>query len=144
MVAQVIELGCAARRGRLAPSAGSQPVAGCDEVARHEFEFWTGTSGRPYVHSVYSLLWCPELPASNYMLVRRDGSGRRQILSIGTVEHDAPSLNLAAVRQQGAELGANEVHVHLLAGSAGQRRAIAADLQVAAAARTESLRRSHG
>lgn len=143
MVAQVIELGCLARRERIASPAVSRRRADSDESARHEFQFWTGTSGRPYVHTVYSLLWCPELPASNYVLVRRDGNGRRQILKIDSVEHAAPSLNLAELRQQGATLGANEVHVHFLAGSHRQRRAIAADLQ-AGVAPPESLRLSRG
>ena len=134
MVAQVIELGCVARREQVGRAAVSRRIADTGEIARHDFQFWTGASGRPYVHTVYSLLWCPEIPAANYMLVRRDTCGRRHVLSIAAAEHEAPSLNLAEIRQQGARLGATEVHVHFLAGSARQRQATLADLQAAVAA----------
>ena len=68
----------------------------------------TGTGGD-------ELLECPPLPAANYILVRREAGARRKVLSIGRVGHTAPSLNLAEIRQRGAELSADEVHVHLLA-----------------------------
>jgi hypothetical protein len=83
--------------------------------APHCFHFWTGASGKRYVHTVYNLIECPVLPAANVALVRRDAKGRRTVLAITHVANDAPSLNLAEVRRRGAELGANEVHVHLLA-----------------------------
>jgi hypothetical protein len=67
------------------------------------------------VHTVYELLDCPALPAANYVLVRREPGARRKVLSIGRVSNTAASLNLAEIRQRGAELGADEVHVHLLA-----------------------------
>ncbi len=50
------------------------------------------------------------MPAVNYVLVRRNAHGRAEALSIGRVNHGAPSLNLAEIRQRGAELGADEVH----------------------------------
>lgn len=83
--------------------------------AHHRFQFWTGASGKRYVHTVYNLIECPALPAANVALVRRDAKGRRTVLAITHVANDAPSLNLAEIRRRGAELGANEVHVHLLA-----------------------------
>jgi hypothetical protein len=51
------------------------------------------------------------------------------VLHIGSGASDAPTLNLARVRQRGATLGANEVHVHFLAASDEERRLVACDLR---------------
>ncbi len=93
------------------------------------FHFWSGASGRRYVHTVYSLIECPAVPAGNYILVHRDAEGRRLVLAVGRVGHAAGSLNLAEIRRRGAELGANEVHIHLLAPNAKQSRLIETDLR---------------
>ena len=74
---------------------------------------WRGASGRRYTHSVYSLLECPPLPKSVFLLVRRDADGVRSVLHVGMAQSEALSLNLAQVRHRGAQLGANEVHVYL-------------------------------
>jgi hypothetical protein len=120
------------------PEAAFKPAARTSRPARrdqpgssHNFEFWGGASGLRYVHTIYSLLECPELPRANYMLVRRDATGRVHVLRVGCLVHKASSLNLAEVRHNGAKLGANEVHVHLLARSDEQRRQIELDLSAA-------------
>lgn len=91
--------------------------------------FWRGASGRRYAHAVYSLIECPALPKATYLLVRRDAGGNRTVLHIGHADRDAATLNLARVRQRGATLGANEVHVYLLAGSASERQLTICDLR---------------
>ena len=96
---------------------------------KQRFHFWSGASGERYVHTVYDLVDCPEVPAANFLLVRRDASGRRSVLAIGHLKHNAGSLNLAEIRHRGARLGANEVHVHLLAPSAHDRRIVELDLR---------------
>jgi hypothetical protein len=96
---------------------------------KERFHFWCGGSGQRYVHTVYDLLDCPEVPAANFLLVHRDASGRRSVLAIGHLKHEAASLNLAEIRHRGARLGANEVHVHLLAPSAQERRIVELDLR---------------
>ena len=63
------------------------------------------------------------------MLVRRRANGRAEALSIGRVANGAPSLNLAEIRQRGAELGADEVHVHLLADNSKLGKLIEFDLR---------------
>jgi hypothetical protein len=112
MSARIIEL-AAYRAQRLEESEASAARDAMGQSTR--FHFWTGASGKRYVHTVYELLDCPELPRANYVLVRRESGRRRKVLSIGRVSHEAPSLNLADIRRRGAELGAHEVHVHLLA-----------------------------
>jgi hypothetical protein len=50
------------------------------------------------------------------------------VLRIGLGQSDAPTLNLAAVRQKGAQAGANEVHVYPAAPEA-ELRLVACDLR---------------
>lgn len=128
MSAVIIEFD--AVRAKRNPSKGSFRAAPTerDAILSHEFTFWRGATGTQYVHTVYSLLECPELPAANVVLVRRHPAGRAEILHIGRLENRAGSLNLAEVRQASARLGATEVHVHLLAGNTEEREAIERDL----------------
>ena len=113
---------------------------GADERARKGsqaealagFEFWSGASGRCYVHSVFSLQTCPELPQANFMLVLRHEDGSRDVRHIGRTTNKSPSLNLAHIRQLGAESAANEVHVHFLGSDERTRTQIAFDLESAA------------
>lgn len=109
---------------------------------RERFHFWAGASGQRYVHTIYSLVECPALPQSNYVLVKRDDMGRRCVLSIGRLANGVPTLNLAEIRQRGAELGANEVHVHLLASTAKQSKLIEFDLRTGQVHATEPVSRA--
>lgn len=131
MAAEIISL-AEYKSGRAAVRAGlfGEPAMldGAPELAGR-FHFWSGASGRRYVHTIYSLVECPAIPAGNYVLVHRDSEGRRLVLAVGRVGHASASLNLAEIRRRGAELGANEVHVHLLAPNAKQSRLIETDLR---------------
>jgi len=122
-----------ARRQAPSTSRSSTPSIEIDlsvtSAVANRFHFWSGASGQRYVHTIYSLIECPEVPSGNYVLVRRTDEGRRIALSIGRARHDAASLNLAEIRQRGAQLGANEVHVHLLAGSVKLSKQIEMDLR---------------
>lgn len=91
--------------------------------------FWRGASGQRHLHTVYSLIECPALPKVSYLLVRRDSDGTRTVLHIGCGDSEAASLNLARVRQKGAALGANEVHVNFLAEDDESRQLLAYDLR---------------
>jgi len=130
MSARIIELAEVrakrARNRRRPAKASPQPVAHCEN-----FYFWRGASGTRYVHTIYPLIECPEVPNSNYLLVKRDDAGQRFVLAVGLALKDAPSLNLAEIRQRGAMLGATEVHVHMLAGSIKQAKLIEFDLRAA-------------
>ncbi len=81
------------------------------------------------MHNVYSLIECPPLPKATYVLVRRELSGQRRVLHVGLGQSDAATLNLAGVRQRGAQLGANEVHVYFSAKSDAGRALIVCDLR---------------
>ncbi len=90
---------------------------------------WLGASGKRYAHSVYSLIACPPIPKATYLLVRRDSGGLRTVLHVGIGGSDAPTLNLAQIRQRGAQLGANEVHVRFGARSDAAHALAALDLR---------------
>jgi hypothetical protein len=125
MAARILHLAQRADR------ATSQPLASpCFDNAIR-CHFWRGASGERYLHTVYTLIECPILPRAVYMLVRRHADGHRTVLHIGIADNDAPTLNLARVRQRGATLGASEVHVYSLAEDDERRSLIAGDLRAA-------------
>ena len=109
-----------------------EPALVCSEAAFEQaFHYWRGTSGRRYLHTVYTLIGCPVIPQANYILIRRLEDGRRIALAFGQTKDDAMTLNLAHLRHEGAKAGANEVHIHLLADNAEARAAVEADLVAA-------------
>jgi len=113
-----------------------QPIVKADapveaRIDTSAMQFWDGASGTRYIHTVHSLQGCPELPAVNYLLVHRDASGSQNVLGAGHTLYDAPSLNLAEIRKIGASLGANEVHVHMLADNPTSAKVIEYDLKQA-------------
>lgn len=118
------------RRVNAAQKPATAPLEAA-EAGQHggRFMFWSGASGKRYVHSIYALTDCPELPAANFVLTRRGSDGRRAVLAIGRVTNASHSLNLAEIRQRGAQLDASEVHVHLLATDAREMRNVEFDLR---------------
>ncbi len=119
----------ARRTGQIANCVAAESATPSDSSPR--FHFWTGASGKRYVHTVYSLFDCPPLGIASYVLVRRHSKTERTVLALGRLSHEQPSLNLAEIRQRAATLGADEVHVHLLATSAGECQAVEIDLRTA-------------
>lgn len=107
-------------------------VQGLAKDLPSRIHFWRGASGQRHLCTVYGLFECPPLPNAVYLLVRRAGDGRREVLCVGRAEDDFPTLNLAAVRQQSALLGANEVHVSFSGADADRRDRLAADLEATA------------
>lgn len=130
MTARIIQLAEVRARRTETAAEPARPVAPVNLAER--FHFWTGASGRRYVHTVYSLIECPALAAGSVLLVKRDAKGRRSLIEIVTVTSDSETLNLAEIRHKGALAGADEVHVHLLAGSTRMANLIAFDLKSAA------------
>lgn len=130
MSALVIDFASAvlARRGQRNVSTVGRAAQRNHAVVSQDFTFWRGASGMRYVHTIYQLLSCPELPDANIVLARRTGAGDFELLHVGRVEHGVPSLNLAEVRRKAAELGAGEIHVHFLAGNPQHRLLIENDL----------------
>ena len=112
--------------------------AACDDrspvetltAARSTIWHVEGLGDVPFVS--YALVGCPEVAKSNIIFAARDESGNRSVLGIGRVEHHARSLNLADIRQMGATLGANEIHIHTPAGGLRARTRMGHHLHAAA------------
>lgn len=128
MSAEIVDFAQFRSRRELPPQAAIEAPAALESPTT-PFQFWTGASGTRYVHSIYNLFECPPVDAANYILVKRHRDGQRTVLSIGRVTHASASINLADIRQRSAELGANEIHVHLLADSKSASQQIEADLR---------------
>ncbi len=104
----------------------------------HGFHYWQGLTGTSYLHSVYQLQDCPELPKANYIMVKKLENGDVVPLCMGQTVDDATSLNLAHIRQKAARLGANEIHIHVLTDSARERDDVELDLLKGQFARIEN------
>ena len=106
------------------PIAAALPA---DPHFKDRFWYWTGASGRKYIHSVYSPEDCPPLPGAIYVAVRREGP-LRTVLGIGrfTPFWDGPMGGRDMERLR--LLGIDEIHVHLLAKSVEAAEATLQDL----------------
>lgn len=110
--------------------ASAAPTNHCeDHPDTSDLQFWIGASGARYIHTVHSLIDCPEVPHVNYLLVRKENCGFQTVLAAGHTTHQAASLNLAEIRRLGASLGANQVHLHMLAADETQAKVIEHDLR---------------
>jgi hypothetical protein len=99
-------------------------------AAEPRLHAWTGVSKRRHVLTVHSLLGCPEMIDVVVVLARRTTDGMRTALHVQITDSSIGSLNLAEIRQRGAQLDADEVHVYAT-NSATERAAVAADLLAA-------------
>jgi hypothetical protein len=99
-----------------------------DTAADSRFWYWRGASGQRYIHSVYPANACPPLPGAIYVAVRRTGT-LRTALTTGRFSVFWELSAEAQVAAAMADVGADEIHVHLLAGSEERAQAILADLQ---------------
>jgi hypothetical protein len=123
MASRIVRL--APLRGSTSPEVGLRP----SPVAAPPGHVWRGASGQRYAHAVYSLLECPPLPQAVYLLVHRHPDGALEVRYIASALNAAPTLNLARIRQRGAILAANEVHVHVPTSGTDGCRTIACDLR---------------
>jgi hypothetical protein len=98
-----------------------------DPAFKERFWYWTGASGRKYIHSVYGLDDCPPLPGAIYVAVRREGP-MRIVVGIGQFSPHWEFLIGGCALQELREMGADEVHAHLLAKSPEVADAVFEDL----------------
>ena len=93
------------------------------------FWYWHGASGKRYIHSVYLADQCPPLPGAVFVAVRRRGDVREPV-AVGRLNKIwdvstgiSGGIDLVAI-------GAEELHVHLLAREEDAADAVAEDLQL--------------
>lgn len=91
---------------------------------------WRGASGREYQHVCFRLIGCPNFASGTYVLVRRLAEGRRSVLAVGHTESPYATVNLARIRETGARLGADEVHLLPLFASTADLALIVFDLAI--------------
>ena len=96
------------------------------------FWYWRGASGRTTIHSVYELDNCPPVPGAVFVAVKRCGP-LRVALKAGRLPALWSLTRIEALR----ELGASEIHVHLLAADSAAADTVAADLAAALEDRAE-------
>lgn len=93
------------------------------------FWYWHGTSGKRYIHSIYSLDACPPLPGAVFIHVKKLASGKRVGVDVGRFSHDWDYVE-ALVEKQKSDFGdVDEIHVHLLAHDDHDAEQIANDLK---------------
>ena len=98
-----------------------------DPGFKDRFWYWTGASGRKYIHSVYALDNLPPLPNAIYVAVRREGP-LRVVVAIGRF---SPFWDGVLGQRAVADFrkgGVDEIHVHLLAKSPEVAQAVLDDL----------------
>ena len=111
----------------------ARPVSTSNQLAS-QFErlrFWRGASGRCYPYAAYRLIECPPVTAATYVMVQRPEAGPAKVLRVGHVRHAAATLNLAELRHIGASVGADEIHLHFVAGEVADVLAVELDMKAA-------------
>jgi hypothetical protein len=118
-------IGGHARRSRGFAALSETPLAS-------RFCAWAGSSGRSYVFSTYTAAACPPFCDAILIVAQRDARGLRTLVTaFDTGPFPEPVLE-RAVNNLAGYAGALEFHVHLLAQSASERRAIIEDIAPAA------------
>lgn len=112
-------------------NVGHTPARVClEEAISGKFHYWSGASGRAYLHTIFAPGACPAMPIACFIAVHRHVDGTRHVLAIGETgpgQLPAAGFGEAVV---GRAATANEIHVHMLAGTADEAARIAADLSV--------------
>jgi hypothetical protein len=90
------------------------------------FSFWTGASGKRYIHSVYAVDDCPPLPGAIYLEVAISSQGKRIPVRSGRF---SPFWDAALLHSSGRSAAVTEIHVHLLSNDESESLAVLADLR---------------
>lgn len=90
----------------------SSPAFDLENEFGDRFCYWTGASGKRYIHSVYRPDDCPPLPGAIFIEVCRMADGSRKPLRTGRF---APLWDLPVNSHGRLDAACREVHVHLLA-----------------------------
>ena len=101
-----------------------------DTESADRFWYWSGRSGRRYIHSVYALASFPPLPGAVYIASRRQG-GVPVAVALGRFPAILDRTGIERLRSRLNALGACELHVHLLARSESESEAVRSDLAAA-------------
>lgn len=116
---------------------GDRALTGLDGTALSErFRSWRGRSGRRYVFSVFrdaidgSPPCDPGFPDAVVIAASREADGARRMVRITSTEGYPELFFHGRAMAEAKAAGATELHVHLLASSKAERRAVVEDLQL--------------
>lgn len=90
---------------------------------------WQGISGYWYIHTIYPIYDIPPFSNVNYIFVKRLFDGRRIPLYIGQTKDYYNRAHTHEKLTPSIRMGANEVHIHLLAKGTHDRFRIETDLR---------------
>ena len=94
-----------------------------------QYHWWQGASGWWHIHTVFRLADWPSYRNVNYVFVRRDRYGDCLPIYIGETGDMRTRMPDHEKLPAAFDLGANEIHVHLLANSIAHRIAVETDLR---------------
>jgi hypothetical protein len=86
-----------------------------DTAVGEKFHYWFGLTGHNYLHTVFAPDACPALENASYIAVYRDPYGTRHVLGIGLLETSRQNRTTGRRTSNHKFVGANEIHLHLLA-----------------------------
>lgn len=109
------------------------------EVLADRFRSWVGASGRRYIFSVFDPADCPAYCGAVLIGALVEGNGeRRAIHCVDTGEFPEPALS-SMMRACSAANQRLEFHLHLLANTASERRAVLEDLNGSGPSRQDEV-----
>jgi hypothetical protein len=110
-----------------------EPLAAlADEPLSPRFCAWRGASGRRYIASVYEARACPAYCDAALIAVAADPDGRRRIVALADTGPFPEPVVARFAQTLTPTVGRLELHLHLLAATAAERRAALDDLAAAA------------
>jgi hypothetical protein len=103
----------------------------------NRFWYWSGVSGRTYIHSIYPADACPPSPGAVYLAVR-NRHGHREVLAAGRFSSCWDGSLRGYLANSRLPEGTDEIHVHLLARDNVAMNAVLDDLAAAIEPDTET------
>lgn len=114
----------AKRFGRPLPALSRTPLAA-------RFVSWQGFTGKSYVFSAYPSADCPAFSDAIVVAVARNDRGNPRVVAVFDTGAFPEPVMTRAAREFGLRRNGGELHVHLLARTACERREALADLEAA-------------
>ena len=99
-----------------------------DDDPANRFWYWRGASGKRYIHSIYDPGRVPPLPGAVYVAARRVPGNRCEALACGLLPRSA-GVRMEQLLDHLRKMGAEEIHVHLLASSPADGLSVRDDLR---------------